>query len=481
MRIDVVSASAGTGKTHRLTEELVKALLDGSARPEGVVAITYTVKAAGELESRIRARLLREGRADLAARVRDGYLGTIHAVCQRLLRESALEAGLSPFLEPIPETERRRLFAVAVAAVVAGREGELNALARRLEIEDWREPLLAIVDAARSNGMDAAALTASAARSRAGLEALLDAASADGGDYLAALQAALAKLLPKLDELAQGTVKDDKERQRLARGLQAAIDRGQLPSWKSQVQLAAKVGTRKLAPFAGELIELVDGHLGCAAFRGDLTGMQRALFELAGQALQVFVEEKAAAGVIDFGDMLALAVELLGRPAVRAALGARLDLVLVDEFQDTSPLQLAVVGGLAALARRSVWVGDRKQAIFGFQGSDPELMTAATEAALGDRRPDLLSTSRRSRPPLVELCSSLFARALAPHGFPAEQVELTAADPDPAALAGQPAFECWRWSRAKAEVDGEKVTPTEAAAVADGVARLLADPPRVRE
>ena len=68
MNIDVVSASAGTGKTYRLTGDLTAALLDGSARPEGVVAITFTVKAAGELESRIRARLLEAGRPDLAAR-----------------------------------------------------------------------------------------------------------------------------------------------------------------------------------------------------------------------------------------------------------------------------------------------------------------------------------------------------------------------------------------------------------------------------
>jgi ATP-dependent exoDNAse (exonuclease V) beta subunit len=480
VRIDVVSASAGTGKTHRLTEELVAALLDGSARPEGVVAITYTVKAAGELASRIRARLLAAGRADLAARVRDGYLGTIHAVCQRLLREAALEAGLSPFLEPIPESERRRLFSLAVAAVAAGREGELNALARRLELEDWKEPLLAIVDAARTNGLDAAGLAASAARSREGLERLLGAPD-PRVDHLAALRAALARLLPKLDELAQGTVKADKDRRAAARRLQAALDRGQLPSWKSQVQLAASVGTKKLAPFAGELVALVDGHLGGAAFRDDLLGLQAALFELAGRALQVFVDEKAAAGVIDFGDMLALARELLDRPAVQAALRARLDLVLVDEFQDTSPLQLAVVGALGGLARRSVWVGDRKQAIFGFQGSDPDLMTAAAQAALGARRPDILATSHRSRPPLVDLCSALFARALAPHGFPPEQVALTAAAPDPAPLAGQPAFECWRWPAGTVEVDGEAVTPHEADAIADGVARLLADPPRVRE
>jgi ATP-dependent helicase/nuclease subunit A len=76
-------------------------------RPEGVVAITYTKKAAAELQSRIRTALIRAGRADLAARVRDGYPGTVHSVCERLLRELALEAGHSPWLEPIAESSAR--------------------------------------------------------------------------------------------------------------------------------------------------------------------------------------------------------------------------------------------------------------------------------------------------------------------------------------------------------------------------------------
>ena len=136
MKVDVISASAGTGKTHTLTEELTGALLGESIRPEGVVAITYTVKGANELESRIRTSLLEKGRTDLAARVRDGYMGTIHSVCQRLLREFALEAGLSPWLQPIPELERRSIFSVSVGDAAQGEEAKLNALASRLSMED---------------------------------------------------------------------------------------------------------------------------------------------------------------------------------------------------------------------------------------------------------------------------------------------------------------------------------------------------------
>ena len=106
MSVEVVSASAGTGKTFHITGEVTRALADGTAEPEKLVAITYTRKAAAELESRIRTNLIGAGRADLAARVRDGYLGTVHSVCERLLREFALEAGHSPWLEPIAEPQR---------------------------------------------------------------------------------------------------------------------------------------------------------------------------------------------------------------------------------------------------------------------------------------------------------------------------------------------------------------------------------------
>ena len=481
MKIDVVSASAGTGKTYRLSGDLTKALLDGSARPEGVVAITYTVKAAGELESRIRARLLGEGRADLAARVRDGYIGTIHSVCQRLLREFSLEAGLSPYLEPIPEAERRRLFDVALAAVLGGRESRLNELARRLELEDWKAVLLAIVDAARANGMDEGAMTASAAKSRAGLQALLGEATINRAAYEEQLKAAHARLQPKLDELAQGTVAAAKERAAAGQRIGAALAAGRMPSWKEQLQFANLVDMKKLSAWTADFVALASQHSACAGFHEDLLEMQEALFGLAGAALGVFVAEKGAAGVVDFGDMLAQARALLARPAVQEALRAKLDLVLVDEFQDTSPLQLAVVSALGQLARRSIWVGDRKQAIYGFQGSDPELMTAATDVALGGRAPDILGRSWRSRTPLVELTSTLFSAALAPHGFPPEQVRLDAAKVDPPELASAPAIECWRWDKGKVERDGRKVTADEPSALAAGVAELLAAPPLVRE
>ncbi|MFL5299012.1 MAG: UvrD-helicase domain-containing protein, partial [Anaeromyxobacteraceae bacterium] len=236
MKLDVISASAGTGKTWRLSHDLVAAVLDGSARPEGVVAITYTTKAAAELESRIRTVLLEKGRADLAARVRDGYLGTIHSVCQRLLREFALEAGLSPYLEPIPEAERGHLFDRALARVVAGKESRLNELARRLELEDWKAELRTIVDRARENGMDAAALARSANESRATFDRLLPAVTTTGDAYRESLRAELERVAPALRALIAAAPKgrdgSAKSRAAAAERLAADARRFGLPSWK---------------------------------------------------------------------------------------------------------------------------------------------------------------------------------------------------------------------------------------------------------
>lgn len=484
MTIEIVSAGAGTGKTWRLSRDVARALLDGTARPEGIVAITYTVKAAGELEGRTRRALLDRGRADLAARLRDGYVGTIHSVCQRLLREFALEAELSPWLEPIPDSERRHLFDRALTQVVAGKESRLNELARRLSMEDWKGALRALVDRARENGMDRAGVERSAARSRETLDALLPQADASEAEYRARLRRELARLAPALRAAASAERGNQaaRSRARAAAALAADLERSGLPPWSDQVRLANQLGARKLAPAAGGFLELVASHGRSEPFQSDLRRMQEELFGLAATAVDAFAAEKAAVRVVDFGDMLALALRLLReRPAVVEALRQRLDLVVVDEFQDTSPVQLAVVAALGSIARRSIWVGDRKQAIFAFQGSDPELMSAAVDDVLRGGAPDILGTSHRSRAPLVEMASELFARALSPLGFPEDQVRLVPARPDPAPLAGQPAFEVWRWRPERGTRDGAEVAASEAHAVAAGVEALLASPPTIRE
>src|SRR6266568_6350355 len=262
------------------------------------------------------------------------------------------------------------------------------------------------------------------------------------------------------------------ERREAVADLVRALERPGLPPWASQLKAVRQGWTGAEHPFVAPLETAVAAHLACDRFRADLEELTGELFGVAADALDAYAATKRAARVVDFQDMLALAARLLDDAGVAASLGRKLDLVVVDEFQDTSPMQLALVSALARIARRSVWVGDRKQAIFGFQGSDPVLMGEAMSHALAGREPEFLSASWRSRPPLVAFTSELFSRALAPFGFTEREVRIStpAERPDPAAMADVPVLECWWW-------DGKG----EVHAIAEGVERLLAEAPPIRE
>ncbi len=476
--IDVISASAGTGKTYRLTEIVHEALSGGGVQPERVVAVTYTRKAAGELQSRIRRRLLEAGDpllAGAASRIRDGYVGTIHAICQRLLWEFALDVGLSPSLELLPEAERRLLFRQSLAEL--GVSPRLLEAATRMELSPEDE-VIALVDRARANRLGPEALRASAEQSLSRYLELLPPSEGEADARNRALLSALEDVVPKLEALS-GASKAAAERVSVASDLLSEARRqvsggGLLtPRWSRQVKVHKSLTVKTLSGVVSALLPLLQDHATHPDLERDIRTVVEECLSLAAQAQARFAARKNVARVIDYDDMLALVLPLLEVPRVQAAMRERVQLLLVDEFQDTSPIQLAVIQKLATFAERTVWVGDRKQAIFGFQGSDPELMDSAVTHALGARQPQIQEKSWRSRPPLVALCSAVFAEALAPHGFPREQVVLVPAKPEPRALKDVPFLETWRYAGGR----GAK----EAHAVARGVKALLEERPPVRE
>ena len=115
-------------------------------------------------------------------------------------------------------------------------------------------------------------------------------------------------------------------------------------------------------------------------------------------------------------------------------------LLLVDEFQDTSPIQLALFLKLANCAKAIYWVGDIKQAIYGFRGSDTELMEAILQALGGMRgSKEILGSSWRSTEPLVQIVNEVFKDAFAGSLKP-EEIELK---PERKEALPDPAFANW--------------------------------------
>ena len=124
----MVSAGAGSGKTFTLTQRIAFALSEPlSSNPTGgsfassvdqILAITFTKKAAAELKSRIKGKLLELGLTTEALKVDDAWISTIHGMCSRILREHALELGIDPTFEVISETAANRLKELAFDQVI---------------------------------------------------------------------------------------------------------------------------------------------------------------------------------------------------------------------------------------------------------------------------------------------------------------------------------------------------------------------------
>lgn len=475
--ITIIGASAGSGKTYRLTKEVTDAI-DPRAEDridlEGLVAVTYTRRAHAELATRIRRKLVEHGGFDESVRLPLAYLGTVHAACLRILQEFALDAGLSPSVDVVAGDQAKLLRESLEHSIGADACSELDRLAGSLELlwqpkverYDWLRPVTDIMELARSNRIAPDALAAMAERSAAGLLRLLPSVAADGDLLDDALEREL-RLASKALAGGDDTTKTTGLAMALIEASRRRMHDGEL-RWSSWEKLA-RIETAKLSSGAVAGLRAAAAAYGShPRLHAEIGALTRAIFDAARVGLAGYAAWKKERRVVDYVDMVAGALDIAQHPRASSELAARLQFVVVDEFQDTSPIQLALFLKLHALAGRSVWVGDRKQCIFEYAGADPTLMDAVAswvEANGGAR--DQLIDNHRSRPELVAACSELFAGALARHGFSRAEVVVSAVRTTASHEAALPPFGLLCL---ETENQGEN-----AEAVADGVRRLLAD------
>ncbi len=472
LRITIISASAGSGKTHRLTDLLNEAITNG-ARPECVLATTFTNKAAAELKERTRRKLLQERRFSEAQRLGAARIGTVNAVCGRLVAEFAFELGLSPELRVLDAAVSDAAFREALSSVLEGHATTtFHDLQSRMVAFDGLKAVRDVVDTARSNGLGATELAACADRSVAEILGLFGKATETAEVMDERLKSTLAEFIRQVAQSGDSH-KNTGVAVAKAKDVLSTLQRGREVSWSAWVALTRLSVAKESASFVAPVIAVAGGSHRHPALLADVELAIRTVFSVASQAMGLYQRHKADWGVIDFADQELYALELLDRVDVQERLRDELDLVLVDEFQDTNPVQLAIFLQLAKLAKQSYWVGDQKQAIYGFRGADPTLMDAAIRAVLGAAEPETLPRSYRSRPELVRLASDVFSRAFPSQGIPAERCVL-----EPAALTEVPDLGAVveRWNL------GSTNEGNDAKCVASGVQQLLADPAtRVRD
>lgn len=471
-RIHIVSASAGTGKTYRLGTELRDALLGGTP-PEKVLATTFTNRAAAELLERGRWRLLEEKRPDLALRLMLARIGTVNSVFGQMVGDFALDQGRSPAAAVVADAAQKRLFRIAADGAIGRHAAELERLAERFGFGeglaeyrvDWRKMLGDIVGAARLNGIGPEDLGTSRDRSWSGLKDALGAPEGDAKALDGALRDACGTALHTLGDGDERDVTTKAiEVLREAEGL---FERSGALPWSQWVKLSKLKASRALDSAVAPVRAAASTHAGHPRLHEDLERFIRTMFKAAEEAMAQTIDYKRSRGLVDFVDQEAEALALLSDPDVAARIAAETDLLLVDEFQDTSPIQLALFMRLARLVPRTLFVGDPKQAIYGFRGADPQLVEEVAKAIARNTGsgPETLSENRRSRPELVEFANAVFETAFPPLGIAAEQVTVTALRED---APGQDApLHLWRVLGSNAE--------SATQALAARIAQLLED------
>lgn len=426
--IRIISAGAGSGKTFRLTQEMV-ALLKQGVRPSGIIATTFTTKAAAELQERVRVKLLSEQMNRQADELASALIGTVHGLGVKLLQRFAFEAGVSPSISIIAQEDQQIIFNNAVATVLSLERVEaMNNLCIRLGLYDdtaydWRNDLWRITDIARSNAFSAATLEESKQYSWASLSAYLPAAgNADRAAIHQALDVLLGETIAALEQTGDSTKKtadaiaDYRHVQREIRL------KGSVP-WRDWMKIYKRDVAAKCRDHLEPLRDFLRSHEACPDFQADIRDFIFMLFDTAIDALEEYAHYKKKRGLIDYTDMETQVLKLLDHPTVSRVLSEELDLLMVDEFQDTNPIQLEIFLKLSRMVPHAIWVGDPKQAIYGFRGADPELMKAIIDQSGGVAPADIQTNSWRSREDLVHTVNAIFTKAF--DDLPPEQVALS--------------------------------------------------------
>ncbi|MDA1279620.1 MAG: UvrD-helicase domain-containing protein [Chloroflexi bacterium] len=447
-----VGAGAGTGKTQALVERIANLVTRGGVKPDNIAAITFTVAAASELRQRVREelerRLEKTRGIELAAEKEElrslsaaldsldsAYIGTIHSFAQSLLRERPLDVDLPPVFEVLDEVQGNSLFDEEwdqwLADELSKQEfAEAVINAQRLGL---RSPLATLRELAEELHRSYDIVV------RVGALLVPDQAI-NLPEYLSSIRSDLAAALDLRHSCGN---LDDLMFQHLEREITLAVswidealaERGDSGGQVNEECILALTQLPKLSISGGRkgdwgalnggdssldevraLLKSAQGTLesGRQAF-GETTVVP--LINAVARMVLGYSEKRRKEGLLEFQDLLVFSCQLLiDSPEARRYFQTRYTHILIDEFQDTDPLQLQLAvllsGGTVNAAGTPTpgalfVVGDGKQSIYRFRGADLTQLQALLDL-LGATQLSL-ATNYRSNPEILNWVNAIFA------------------------------------------------------------------------
>lgn len=454
-----ISASAGSGKTYSIVNEMAGQIQNGivrngkviRVRGDQIIATTFTKKAAAELQERARAILEERGLFNEASMLNNAAIGTIHSVAFQVLSRFWYLAGVSADVRIMPEEDVRFYVNQSLASCVT-------------------EDDLAFFDKYRK---------------------FFDLTTNKEGNYQKVPDTKfwLDDLKSIVDTIHVFRIADEKVCEEESIRLVEAFyrnpypDQDATPEYAKVVMKRLEVGVRKskrLAKAADELagivteassVDVTDVKLmsllasiikrlsGAKSLEGsavddlaELSRIQRALacspevlglqkeyihriFDLAAKWKSEYAAFKESRCLLDFNDLEGKFYDLLQMKEVEEEIRSNYKSLFVDEFQDCSPLQISIFERLGAMMESVTYVGDKKQSIYGFRGTDLSVVESVTDQFpkqldVVDENGNKITTlkeSWRSTKTLVDFTNQIFERAFEGEIAP-ELVRLEKAD-----------------------------------------------------
>jgi len=449
-----LSAGAGCGKTFVLTRRFL-AQLDPAANKPGrsrlsqLVAITFTERAAREMRDRIRAacakRLLEcpEDQVDhwceLLRELDTARISTIHSFCGALLRSHAVDARLDPHFRVLDQAQADTLLYELLDDYLRNKLAEREEATIELVVQFGLEPLRRMIATLlgrrqeidwsqwRNETADALATRwAEYWQSDTLPNALRQISQSPAAQQVIEVArrglsrhptmrqrcAFLVERLPRLPQTADPAAD-------LAAIRAAAMVKGggSKKDWESDAVYAEFTAAAKDLRDAIDGLQVPLGFDAVAARPAAVASLR--LLGLADGLSAAYQQRKDELAVLDFNDLLIHARDLLAGPeraGLRKRLSGQIRLLLVDEFQDTDPLQVELVEALCddeLLGGKLFFVGDYKQSVYRFRGADPRVFRRLRERIPAEGRLPL-SLNFRSQPAILSFINALFCESLGP-------------------------------------------------------------------
>lgn len=430
--LSLIKAGAGAGKTYHIQQTITQWVETGMVSANRILAVTFTNGAANEMKERIRLALMEKGLMNESKKLADSTISTIHGFGSELIHKYAFEQGISPKPKQLNEVEQKVLISLAlseVEAIVPLMTNLTNFGYSLKKIKDgWVDPaevlrndVLSVVQLLRnlSTQVDTERAKKILAEAQAAITDLYPCSPSSAESLNNVLWQSILAVRHKYQNksVLNSEWSKSKSITKIIDNIYSATENKVSSDWGlwtslQELKTAPKIINKKTNEFIHE-----DGQLAADIWQAaDKLSVHpgpkdqqlkkvEVLINTAIEALKQYQHHKTQTGWIDFADMVSLAQQLMQNSQWQQEMKSCYDCLIIDEFQDTNPLQFALLWGFKQAGIPTLIVGDVKQSVMGFQGADSRLFNQLCQQY--HEQTEELGGNWRSTPEVMEFVNQL--------------------------------------------------------------------------